>query len=282
MQQRSWTIPALVIGGICASIFGIRLHADEGQKSAAARVLAAWPANPFELRIVFDRPIGDEFAKALVGQSISFVDARPGADNRGTLRVAAARLDDAGRTLILTTDHTSRAGVYRLDLPIGPGKPISLAYDLSGVELTWTDDASTTWKGWWPTLDPALVRDTLGSSPEHARGLSLLGRKGKLLLETLVTLPKGPVTLMIAAPVAIDATLNGEPPKVENSVATFRAESTGDPMLLSVSVATGPGPSSLTLKATVKDTQRAWKRLSPAITLALPWTPALTARRGPS
>ncbi len=87
-----------------------------------------------------------------------FQEGRPGTENRGTLRIAAARLEDAGRTMVLTTDPHPRAATYRLDLEIEPGAAsVPVAYDLSGVEVTWTDGGTTSWKGCKlrSTLDPA-------------------------------------------------------------------------------------------------------------------------------
>ena len=82
-------------------------------------------------------------ARSVVGRSISFDESRPNVrspvptvrppDTRGRLNVTAARLDDDGRTLVLTTDPHPRAGCIRSSLP----RPST--YDLTGVEAVWDD-----------------------------------------------------------------------------------------------------------------------------------------------
>ena len=61
----------------------------------------------------------------------------------GRLRIAAARLEDEGRTLVLATDPHPREATYLLNLPAvhGPDQPaprrdVSLAYDLYIVAKT--------------------------------------------------------------------------------------------------------------------------------------------------
>src|SRR4051794_2355702 len=112
MRRRLWMILSLLaVGGLPGASVG----------RADAPVIAAWAAGPFEARIALDRPVGDEVARALVGRTIAFEvtgggQAPKADDTRGSLRIAAARTTDGGRTFVLTTDPHSRAATYTLDL----------------------------------------------------------------------------------------------------------------------------------------------------------------------
>jgi putative heme-binding domain-containing protein len=266
--------PLLMLVAIAGSLVGRSgTRAGEDGNPAAPRVIAAWAAGPFEARVAFDRPIATDLAGMVVGRTIAFDSDPP-----GSLRIAAARTDDDGRTLVLTTDPHPRAATYRLDLPIGgPGKAIKLAYDLKGVEAVWTpagNDSSPAWSGWWPTLDPSTTRKRLRGSAGHARGLALIDhRKGKLALTTLLILPKGPATLTVSSSATVEAALNGEAPEPANGKAVFRTESTGDAMLLGVTLDTGGGDGPLTLDLTVKQGIGPETPVAPGRQLLLPWTP---------
>src|SRR3954469_22092082 len=100
----------------------------------------AWPSDPFEVRVAFARPLDEGVARRVVGRLIPFEEdasviaqakpRRPSRDvphvaHRGSLRVAAARLEDEGRTLLLVTDPHPRVGTYSLHLIgiRGPGQP---------------------------------------------------------------------------------------------------------------------------------------------------------------
>ena len=88
--------------------------------------------------------------------------------HRGTLRIAAAQLVDDNRTLVLVTDPQPRVATYSLHLSgirsqgePAPGESIDLMYGLGGVEAAWfagDPGAQPTWSGWWPDLDPGIVR----------------------------------------------------------------------------------------------------------------------------
>lgn len=277
---------ALALVGSFALFQGGR--ATDAADPADARVIAAWAAGPFEARIAFDRPIATDVAGSLVGRSIAYDESRPtvhskpstaleGPDARGSLRIVAARTVDDGRTLVLTTDPHPRAATYSLDLPIGgPGKSVAVVYDLSGVEVSWSEEgkeATPPWSGWWPTLDPARVAKELGGSAEHARGLATLGRKGKLSLYTLLVLPKGPVVLTVSASAPIEPTLNGEAPESSKGGAVFRSESASDPLLLGVILDTGKTNAPMTLRVAARGTIGAESSLT-AGQLMLPWAPA--------
>jgi putative heme-binding domain-containing protein len=268
MGRRSWFGPAWCAGvvlGLTWSVWGEAGALEE----PPVGVVAAWAAGPFEARVAFDRALSPAVATSTVGRTIAFDETRPtarskparsaaeAADTRGTLRVAAARLVDGGRTLVLTTDPHPRAGTYTLELPDvrpagrpadAPTRPLTVVYDLTGVEAVWdsgAEDASPEWTGWWPGFDPSGVREQAGDVPAIARGLDLSRRDGRLTLTALVVLPRGPVTLRVTSNEKVDATLGGEgpaAPDVSGGPVVFQTESTGEPTLLTVALRSGPNP----------------------------------------
>lgn len=283
MRRRYWLLVGLAAAGGWAG----------GRAEAAdPRVVVAYAAGPFEVRITLDRPVGAEVAPALVGRTIAFDESRPTVHSphvpgsaAGALRIAAARVADDGRTLVLTTDPHPRAATYTLSLPgpgPDPGRPLQVAYDLTGVEAAWTaegKDDSPSWTLWWPTIDPTAVRKRLGGVPGFAGPLALLDRKGKLTLNTLVILRRGPVTLTVAGPAPVEAALNGEGPASADGPAVFRTEATGDPTLLSVTVATGAAAGPPTLGVTSRG--GAGPEAPLPAPFFLPWAPATPPAPGP-
>ena len=245
----------LVVPALALAFPNVR--ADE---PGAPRAVAAWAAGPFEARVAFDRAVPTQVARDLVGRSIAYDETRPTrgtrpsapapADKRGQIRVAAARLDDGGRTLVLTTDPHPRAATYTLDVP---GVPVRVEYDLSGVEVTWEGDgekAPAPWSGWWPTPDPAEAAEALAGSAGHDRGFALLRQPGKLSVATMLAFPSAPLVVRVAANGPVEATLGGEEPAENDKAggATFRLQATGEPTLLLVSVPTGVDGKNFTLK----------------------------------
>ncbi len=251
----------------------------------APKVVVAWASGPLEARVAFDRAVDPEVARRVVGESIGFgegekpgVVGRPGGD-RGALRVAAAKLVDEGRTLVLVTDPHPREATYRLTLPIvkGPGEAgsgtrLEVAYDLGGVEVSWLEKGGTkpSWSGWWPVVDPSVARQVTAGSVDQERLWPLTLKPGKLTLRTLVMLPKGNVPVSVDASAPFDATLGIETTKsvaskVDAHRASLRAESTGEPIDLSLALSTGEGP----LRLRVANGSQALPR--PAF--VLPWAP---------
>ena len=281
MRRPFWPILTLLaIGGAFST--QVAADGDPGE----ARVVAAWPAGPFEARISLDRPIGAEVARGLVGRSIAFDESRPTIHSRaapkaeasGSLRIAAARLDDDGRTLVLTTDPHPRAGTYTLDLPLGgSGPPVKVAYDLTGVDAAWAPDdkdAGAAWKLWWPALSPSAVLKELGRSVEHERTLPRLVKHGKLTLDTIVVLPRDTTTLTVSAAGAIAVSLNGEGPAAVHDETVFPIEATGAPMWLSLTIETGQKTTPPTIRVTAKGASGQAQSLARE-QLLLPWTPVL-------
>src|SRR4051794_20829759 len=165
---------AVLVGGLTAMALGSTPGDANGP-----RPVAVWPAGPLEVRVAFDRPVDPGVTKEIVGKVISFgetgqteKDARRTSDEvRGSLQIAAARLVDGGRTLILFTDPHPREATYTVTLPgvraegaTGPGASVELSYGLTGVEAVLDDggeDAKVVWSGWWPDLDPDVARARL-------------------------------------------------------------------------------------------------------------------------
>jgi len=209
----------------------------------APKVVLAWASGPMEARIAFARAVDPALARRVVGESIRFGQAeapgvvgRPGGD-RGSLRVAAARLVDGGRTLVLVTDPHPREATYQLRLPGGSGE---VTYDLSGVEATF-EAAGTKWSGWWPTGDPSLASRLTAGSAEHDRLWSLMGQKGTSTLQTLVNAPKGEVSLSLDSSSPFEATFGVETvksatAKPDSHRATLKAEGTGEPIFFTMTL----------------------------------------------
>jgi len=290
---------------ITAALLMIHGNPGDGAEAEPPRVIEAWAADPFEARVAFDRPVSPALAGAVVGRTIAFDESRTrktalvsgktvSADARGTLKVTAARLDDGGRTLVMTTDPHPRAGTYTLELPpLGAGGPTRVEYDLTGVEVAWddgTENARPAWTGWWPSLDPADVRKAVAGAAGPERGLALLEKPGRLSLTTLVTLPRGRVTLGVVSSSPADATLGGEEPtsRVENAaklkLPRFVTESTGEPTLLTLVVTrrAGDPPAAFGVELTQAG-DSASKPVAPVgrDRLSLPWAPPTPASPPP-
>jgi putative heme-binding domain-containing protein len=271
---------------------------DTPGSSAAPRGVVAWPAGPLEVRVAFDGPLDPAVAAGLAGQSIAFEEpGPPGAEPvRGSLRIAAARPADGGRTLVLATDPHSRQAAYTLTLPgvrapgqAGPGPGQRLSYTLNGVEAAWgedRDDAEPSWTGWWPQLDPEAVRARTAGSVEHERGLALLGRPGRLALRTLIALPRGKGTVTLASNGAFEASLFEIVASDADHRATLEFETEGEALELGVTIRTGPGGAPPSLRVSYHPATDATERPLPADRQLLPWTPALppasSAAAGPA
>jgi putative heme-binding domain-containing protein len=254
------------------------------------RVVAAWPAGLMEVRVAFDRPVDPALARSVVGSTSSFVDrlaeGRPGG-NRGVLRVAGARLEPEGRTLVLATDPHPRETTYLLALPdvrgagqSGPGSRVELSYDLSGVEVSWSEAAGKAprWTGWWPGLDPAMAREQLAGSSGHAALWPLLEQPGVLTLRSLASLPAGVATVSVDAAAPFELTVGSESAKSERSAggtdrAMVKVESVGDAVELVVGMTTG-AKATPRVRASWSTDREPRDRPLDRTRLILPWAPA--------
>jgi putative heme-binding domain-containing protein len=273
----------------------------------APQPIVAWPAGPLEVRVAFDRAVDSSLTNGLVGQVILFGEHVGAADrldklkpphkaveaqeaaSKGQLKIAAASLIDDGRTLVLATDPHPRAATYALMISgvREPGRldsanaTIDLAYDLSGVQATWDDGSAgalSAWAGWWPHLDPEVVQGMLRGSFEYEKSLALLAKPGKMSFRSLITLPKGKVTLSLESNGPLSANLAGESAdSADNGKGTHRAaitvESTGDGADLFLDATTGAGGKPLSLHASYHTADDPTERPLPTSRLSLPWSP---------
>jgi putative heme-binding domain-containing protein len=256
------------------------------------RPVATWAAGPMEVRVAFDRAVDASVATGMVGGLVAFgeepkpgdpiVKGRPGGD-RGALRVASARLADEGRTLVMVTDPHPREATYRLTLPglkgagqAGVGSRVELAYDLSGVEVAWPGGEKPSWSGWWPVADLEASRTLLAGSDEHDRLWPMIEKPGRLMLRTLVVLPKGMASVAIDAGSPFEVSLGSESAKsapVDGSQrATLKAESTGDAIELSLTIGTGEGGPAR-LRTSASTAQAPSGSPLPRSAFVLPWAP---------
>jgi putative heme-binding domain-containing protein len=239
----------------------------------------------------------------------------------GALRIVAARLRDEGRTLVLATDPHPRVARYLLPLPgrvaaqqeaRAAGRPDegraragaeSLAgpkpaadvtaamadpYDLTGVEAAWSEadapDGQPRWSGWWPHLDVEATRRLTRSSKPHEAGLALLSRPGRLVVSTLVVLPRGPVALRLDATGPIEEALLGdaraEPadpgPEAKAPGTVLTVDSQGAPLFLSITARTGSDGRPFTLKVSYRVADEKADHPLGRERLMVPWAPILS------
>ncbi len=240
------------------------------------KVVAIWPSGPMEVRLAFDRAVDPARVQALEGRTIDF-HARSSTNQpgplRGSIRIAGARLTDDDRLAILATDPHPIDGVYVLS---DPTLPRPLTYSLRGVEATWTpENGGDGWSGWWPALDPEVVRKALSGSVEHARELARLDQPGRLELRTFLELPEGASTLRLTSNTEFETSINFEAITPQQTAPGFQAEvpveSSGEAVECSISVPTGPKPPTLSV-ALRQGHEGPFEPLSPSAHV-LPWAP---------
>jgi putative heme-binding domain-containing protein len=267
------------------------------------RPVAVWPAGPLNVVVAFEKGVEPASATLLVGKSIRYFEpAGPAAAQAvsprppGSLRIVGARLTDSGRTLTLATDPHPAVARYVLPLTSAAGQRAAgepaadeMSYDLCGVEAAWTaegsPDAQPTAAGWWPLLDLEATRRLTRGSKRHEDELALLSKPGRLVLGTLVRLPKGSVTVNIESSQPIDEASLGdvqaEPVAPASATETHRAlltvSSQGGPLFLSITCRTGVSGQPFALKATYRaaddKTDHAFARQE----MILPWAPVQEA-----
>jgi putative heme-binding domain-containing protein len=237
-----------------------------------------WPAGPMEVRATFDPPLDPADARRLAGTRIRFASDPTTSGSRGpdaSLRIAAARLEDGGRTLVLATDPHPRDTAYSLPAGGLDGNP-GWAYTLRGVEALWTEaEADTpTWSGWWPVLGIDEARTaTAAKSPSHARAFALLDRPGRLRLATYLAAPGSAGTVRFESDSPFEGTVDYAPVEVIEADGRFRAEAAvepgGEPVELSLSVETGRGGKAPRFRVALEPAGKP----GPDAGLVLPWVP---------
>jgi putative heme-binding domain-containing protein len=250
--------------------------------------VVAWPAGPLEVRATSKERFDPAVVSRIVGTTIPFHDqfrsrfetVRHGPLReapRYSIRIAAARLVDGGRTLVLATDPHPREAVYMLAIP-GMAPVGRVAYDLTGVEAAWDeggDDAQPVETGWGPLLDPGEVRWLSAGATEHERRYAVLSRPGRLTLRSLVRLPKGKVTLRLAGRGLTGVTSGADEAKADaNGRASLPIESTGDLTDLAVTLRTGEKGGPPTLATTYQAGDDPAEHVLFAESLVVPWAPS--------
>ncbi len=200
----------------------------------AARPVLAWPSGPLEVKVAFDRPVDP----ASIGEaSIAFGEYASAGDRhetlsppykvlqeqkrspRGELKVGGIRVSDDRRTVTLSTGAHPWLATYALTLG-----PMDLAYDLHGLEATWTPEGKDApeWSGWIPHPDPVVIRGLTRGSADHERLLERLDRPGMLQYRSAVTLPIERGVIVLSSKVEQQVPWAGTPVEVKGWTETGR------------------------------------------------------------
>ena len=244
------------------------------QNPAAPSAKFAWPSGPMEVRVAFDQAVSEANAKTAVGTEIA-IEAEPGKPAVGSLRIAAAHLEDGGHTLVLATDPHPFAAIYR------PASKLLPAYTLGGVAVEFEVDGKPALTSWWPSLDAKNTLAATASSASHATFLAATQKPGLLKVRTMVQLPKGKGKLSLTASHAIiDPVLGLDEIKVDGLSGAIDFESSGEPKELAFDVKkTEASAAAIFVDATIAVAGQTPRPLLPA-EFALPWStpaPALSA-----
>lgn len=267
---------------------------------AAPQPVAAWAEGPLDARVAFDRPIDAGAVENIVGSKVRFgafvragdrfevfkppykVVEQQVASPRGTISVAAARLEDEGRTLAVTTDPQPWDARYEFVVPVRGDVEVDVEFRPRGVETAWQaegGDAKATL--WWPHLDLAVARRLTEGSAAHARAWEQLGRPGTLALKSQIQAQGQELTLTIDAggTLAIEeAVLDGEPGTLsaDKRRVTLKAPLGGLPLMLELLMRTGvEGGASSQLQATYHTDVDPTERPLQLAQLVLPWAPTV-------
>jgi putative heme-binding domain-containing protein len=280
---------------------GLVRVAGAADREVPGRPVAVWPPGPLEVIAAFEQPVASATARSMVGRMITYEEIlpdRPGAPASGPagrLRIVGARLRDDGRTLVLATDPHPRQARYHLPLPGDPASrpDATISYDLSGVEVAWSEGdlpgGEPRWSGWWPSLDlDATGRLTRGSRT-HELGRSLLARPGHLVLSTWVRLPTGKATVRIESTGPIeeamlgDAQASGQSPGTDQRYrAELTAELRGEPLFLTSTLRTGAPGGPFSTRITYRMAGESADHPIDRDRLLLPWAPTSSAVATPA
>jgi putative heme-binding domain-containing protein len=198
---------------------------------------------------------------------------------------------DDDRTLVIAIDPHPRVARYSLRLPVrnlGPkggatGDQLA-AYDLSGVEVVWredgADDPRPRHTGWWPRLDAKATRELTRGSKPHDELFDHLQKRGRLIISTLVRLPKGELKLRLDSNQPIEEAILGESQgePVEGAggpiqPVAMKCVSQGEPLFLTATVRTGEVDKPFSISATYRIGDEKADHPLESVQLLLPWAP---------
>jgi putative heme-binding domain-containing protein len=182
----------------------------------APQPVVAWASGPVEVKVAFDRPVDPaelKEASIVFGEFVSAADRLEALHPpykvvdeqkrcpRPALRVAGMKLSDDRRTLTLSTASHPWEATYALTISRVGGATVDLAYDLSGLEATWTAEgkSSPEWSGWVPHPDPQVIRRLTAGSAEHERLFALLERPGTLRYRGVISIPGKEGTIFLSS-----------------------------------------------------------------------------------
>ncbi|HZW31912.1 MAG TPA: c-type cytochrome [Isosphaeraceae bacterium] len=290
----------LFSAGPASALAQVRATAAGG---AEVRPVVVWAPGPLEVIASFDRPVDPALGRWFIGRTIPYFEIpaivpgpgqAPAPRPAGALRIVAARQLDEGRTLVLATDPHPRVARYFLPVPTAGSRQGSrsregatLAYDLTGVEVAWSepDDPAgePRWSGWWPHIDPGSTRRLVRGSKRHEDGLALLDRPGRLVVSALVRLPPGKVVLRIAASGPIEeATLGdaraepaGPNPQDQAHAIVLTVESQAAPLFLTVTARTPGNRRGFSLAASYRLANERSEQPIERDRLLVPWAPVM-------
>ncbi|MES2923516.1 MAG: c-type cytochrome [Verrucomicrobiota bacterium] len=190
-------------------LFKIR-YIDHG----APQPVLTWAADETKTVIGFDRPLDASAWKDLasrihveggphVAAADRFEAIRPGyavvrnqqSEPRFRIPVKSAALGEDRRSIVVETDPRTQAASYAITLDVPRTEPgikqadtLDVALDLTGLATEWRGDDGSSWSGWFPHPDFAVVREFTRGSAVHKKALSLLAKPGKLLFRTKLDL----------------------------------------------------------------------------------------------
>lgn len=191
---------------------------------AAPQAVAAWAGGPGEIRVAFDRAIDSSALDRLAGVTIPAGYQVRAAGRLETLRppyavvqaemllprrelsIRGRRLEDDGRTMVLSTDPVPFRGWYAVALPgikragaAGLGAIVDVDFELGGVDGRWTPEHSSSkvaaWSGWLPHVEPGIAAAFSKGSAAYEAWQERLTQPGMLSLKTRVALPGSRITL---------------------------------------------------------------------------------------
>jgi putative heme-binding domain-containing protein len=276
---------------------------------AAPQPAAAWATSPSEIRVAFDKPIDPSALDRLAGLTIpAGYQVRAGKRMetlrppyavvqaemqlpRHELTILKRRLEDHGRTVVLTTDPLPFRGWYAVALPgikavgaPGLGSTVDVDFELGGVDTTWKPDAAIAstagWSGCLPHIETAIIAGFTKDSASHQELFDHLNQPGTLNMRTRLALPGNRITLHATADTSF--TLTTASPTAHSTATgqdVLLRDLTPDPATglidFSIQLATGPSAKLSTFHLTYSTDADPRERSLPLEAFLPPWVPTL-------